>query len=647
MKTAAYTEQNPTKPPQSVTIARMPITSLIVIWTILIVALIGYEIKESRDSEYATALTVAQSNYNKDILYRRWALMHDGIYVPVKPDTLPSPILAGIPDRDVRLPSGKMLTLINPAYMTRQVHELEVGIKGVRGHLTSATPIREQNVADKWEQAALRLFEKGTREHSSLETIDGVQFFRFMRPMITENECLACHARQGHKTGDIRGGLSISIPWAPYKEHLLANYRATTAGLGGIWLVGLAGIIFSGRRIEKSLKAKEKLYEELSRSNERYKQLTEVFPETIFEASANGIVTYTNQHGLDTFRYSKAEFMNGVNIFSLVAPEYHQIVRERIGNRLRGIDVGHGYLEYKALRSDGSTFDAMGLTVPLFVQGVATGYRGFILDISESKENEAKLRSAMIAAEAANSAKGEFLATISHEIRTPLYAVIGMTDLLLETALNDEQHEYVEIIRTRGNHLHGLINDILDFSSIEARHLYMDTKDFNLQASLQEIAELMAVKATDANLKLAYRIDPDVPVSLRGDPLRLTQVITNMVDNALKFTLAGEVDIHVSLEWDQEDRVSILFEIHDTGIGIAQSRFDDIFSPFTQLDSTPTRKYGGTGLGLAICKRLVKLMGGDVGVVSEEGKGSTFWFSAQFEKQEEHVGTVSRAFRPA
>ena len=471
MKTAAYTEHAPTSPPQSVTIARMPITSLIVIWTILIGGLIGYEIKESRDSEYAIALTVAQSNYNKDILYRRWALMRGGIYVPVKPDTPPNPNLANIPDRDTLLPSGKMLTLLNPAYMTRQAHELEAGMQNVRSHLTSLTPLREQNAPDKWEQAALHLFEQGAREHSSLETIDGKQFFRFMRPMMTEKECLACHARQGYKTGDIRGGLSISIPWAPYKEHLLENYRATAAGLGGIWLVGLAGIILSNRRIEKSLKAKEKLYEELSLSNERFKQLTEVFPETIFEASADGMVTYTNQHGLDTFRYSEAEFLNGVNIFSLVVPEYHQTVRERIENRLRRIDVGHGYLEYKALRSDGSTFDAMGLTVPLFVQGVATGYRGFILDISESKENEAKLRSAMIAAEAANSAKGEFLATMSHEIRTPLYAVIGMTDLLLETSLNDEQHEYVEIIRTRGNHLHGLINDILDFSKIESGHV--------------------------------------------------------------------------------------------------------------------------------------------------------------------------------
>ena len=127
----------------------------------------------------------------------------------------------------------------------------------------------------------------------------------------------------------------------------------------------------------------------------------------------------------------------------------------------------------------------------------------------------------------------------------------------------------------------------------------------------------------------------------------MVQVITNMVDNALKFTPAGEVDIHVSLEGDRDGVATILFEIHDTGIGIAPSRFNDIFSPFIQLDSTPTRKYSGTGLGLAICKRLVKLMGGDVGVVSEEGKGSTFWFTAQFEKQEEVVRTVSRAFRPA
>ncbi len=626
-------QREPSTEKVKITIGRVPVAALMLLWTLLIAGFAGWEIRESWKSEYTIAVSMAQNSYDKDLLYRRWATMHGGVYVPVTPETPPNPNLSHIPDRDITLPSGKKLTLMNPAYMTRQVHELGLTQHEVRGHLTSLKPIRDQNAADDWEKAALQSFEKGVKEHHSIETLDGKPFLRFIRPLISETGCLKCHAHQGYKTGDVRGGLSISIPWTPHKERFLSDVYTAVAGLGGIWFLGIVGIIVSGRRIKISLSAREKLFEELQKSSGRFKQLADMFPETIFEATTDGTVTYTNGHGFEAFRYSKAELAKGVNIFSLVSPEYHQIVRERIEKRLRGAEVGHAYLEYKAVRADGTTFDAMGLTVPITDNGVTTGIRGFVLDITESKQQEEALRQALVAAEVSNRAKREFLATMSHELRTPMNGVIGMTDLLLETELTDEQHEYAEIVQKCGKNMHLLINDILDFSKIESQQLYIDVVDFDLHSTVAEAVAVLSQRAKDAGLQLTCRIEADVPLYLKGDPLRLSQVITNLLDNAIKFTHAGEIDVRVSLKSEHDSIVDILFEVQDTGIGIPYEQQAVVFAPFTQADGSTTRKYGGTGLGLAICSRLAGLMGGEIGLKSEEGNGSTFWFTARFEKQ--------------
>jgi PAS domain S-box-containing protein len=369
-------------------------------------------------------------------------------------------------------------------------------------------------------------------------------------------------------------------------------------------------------------------------------RVVEQSPVTIVITDTRGTIEYVNPHFTELTGYTAEEAI-GQNPRILKSGQTPPVVFEKLWSTIKAGDTWEGDILNKG-KNDNLFWEHAVISALRDDTGVTTHFLAIKEDVTEKRKIMEQLIEAKEKADAATQAKSSFLATMSHEIRTPMNGVIGMTSLLLDTELTDEQRDFADIVRKSGDNLLSLINDILDFSKIEAGKMDLEILDFDLRPTLEDTAELLGLRASDKGLELICRIDPAVPSYLRGDPGRLRQIITNLVGNAIKFTHQGEVVISAKLAAEKDTEVTILFEVHDTGIGIPTERCDAVFTAFTQVDGSTTRKYGGTGLGLAICKQLAELMGGEIGVTSEEGNGSTFWFTCCFEKQPAHVTEASK-----
>jgi len=368
----------------------------------------------------------------------------------------------------------------------------------------------------------------------------------------------------------------------------------------------------------------------------REKRRTQVILENSNDAfvalGVDGLITDWNTEAERTFGWRAQEAI-GRNLAELIIPPDQRAAHNAGFARFAETGTGpviNARLEVSALRKDGSEIP-IELSVAAMHTGAGYVANAFMRDITERRrltgEIEARARELELErdrAEAANRAKGEFVAHMSHELRTPMNAVLGMTYLLSHTELKAEQKKYLEMIRSSGQSLLAIMNDILDFSKVEAGQMQLASARFNLGDMLSGTATIMSVNAGDKDLELAIGVEPDVPRMLNGDALRLQQILVNLVGNAIKFTERGEVVLHVALLARDGPHATLQFTVRDTGIGMDQAHLSRLFSPFTQGDASTTRRFGGTGLGLTISKRLVELMGGSISVDSAAGRGAEF-----------------------
>ena len=389
----------------------------------------------------------------------------------------------------------------------------------------------------------------------------------------------------------------------------------------------IAGMLYL-RRLANALADASKAKDEIERQRTEMATMLDTLSDGVYATDLNGRITFLNvsaeryldcpaadlirKNAHDQMHHSRPDGSR------FPASECPLLQVLEAGVSLEGEDY--------FVKRDGQFFPVAYRSKPLLDNGQVVGALVSFRDITQRKAVDEALRQAHAQALENARLKSEFLSNMSHEIRTPMNGIIGMADLLLDTPLNHEQREFTGIVRESAQSLLTIINDILDFSKIEAGKLHVEDTDYLPVRVVEGAVELMMHKARDKSLVLTSRVDPTVPARLRGDPTRLRQVLLNLIGNAVKFTEQGEVA--VSVRADQSGASPLVrFEIRDTGIGMSAATLDRLFQSFSQADSSTTRKYGGTGLGLAISKQLVELMGGAIGVASEEGRGSTFWFT--------------------
>ncbi|RUM38593.1 MAG: hypothetical protein DSY57_02305 [Desulfobulbus sp.] len=583
-------------------------------WTVLIGLLLFWNLHTQKKTAILLAENNARVSWEKDVLFRLWAARHGGVYVPVTKNTPPNPYL-DVPNRDVTI-NGRPYTLVNPAYMTRQLYEMAHEKLAIQGHITSLKPIRPANKADLWERKALVSFEHGKKEFKEVVYIDGQPYMRLMRPFVTQKACLRCHAKQGYKIGDIRGGISITVPMASYLGQYAINAKRLWIAFAGIWLAGCIIITIMDRLIQIQIN-------KLMRS----KQHTNSILQNIDTAGLGLYIVDENY----SIRHANSTMQQWFPLApgSVCYQALHERNKPCDNCYLEQVAV-QGQIVHYEIQHKKKIFDI--IATPITLQDGTVAKMEIRTDITRQKLSEVELIDAKKVAEAATKAQSSFLANMSHDIRTPLNGIIGMLRLTLETDLDDQQRKNLAAAKTSADFLLGLLNDVLDISKIDAHQLILEQHPFRFATLLHDIGLIFSHAIEEKKLDFQIEVDTDIPEVVVGDSLRIRQIIINLVGNSIKFTHEGSILLQAQLVGENQDMVTVSIRVKDTGIGIPADKLDTIFDSFSQADTSTTRQYGGTGLGLAICKRLAKMMKGEMEVRSTEGRGSSFSFTVQLKR---------------
>ncbi|NLD38038.1 MAG: DUF3365 domain-containing protein [Desulfatiglans sp.] len=586
------------------------------IWTILIATFYAFAIQNQKRLTIKFAEIEALADYNKDLAYRRWSSMHGGTYAPVTERTRPNPYLEDIIERDIVTPSGKALTLINPAYMTRQVHELAEEQYGIKGHITSLNPIRPENGPLPFEVKALEAFEKGESEYLSVDDTGQGKYLRFMRPMITENSCLKCHGKQGYKEGDIRGGISVSIPLSRYKPIEKTTIKAITIVYTTVCILGLAAlnIIFFTR-------GKHQQIQKIAEGKLRFQaKLLDAVEQSIVATDLNGKIVYCNPYSEKIYGWKRSEVI-GHEMMRLMIPDAY--MDEGLKDHVRVLEGESWSREVFVKNQSGKIFPALVSASPVYNEkGEITGGIAISIDLTEKKKLEAQLQQTQ-----KMEGIGILAGGIAHDfnnILAPiiLHSQIAMDDIAPDNPLQASMKEiYRAAIRARE-----LVRQILTFA-----RKGQDSR-IVLRASLAVKEAVKFLRSTiPATIEINFEMNTNNDAIL-ANPTHINQIVMNLCANAAYAMKENGGIITVTLDnGDEKDgdrpgcdlppgqylRLSVI----DTGPGIPPDIIDRIFEPYF----TTKGPGEGTGLGLAIIHGIVKSYEGGIAVETSPDAGTTFF----------------------
>ncbi len=629
---------------------RRYIAAAAIVWTAIIVGSLSSNIHLISEQAMELVRMEAIANFDKDQGFRLWGTRHGGVYVPVTEDTPPSPYLSHIPERDIETPSGRKLTLLNPAYMVRQLMEDYTNLYGIRGKITGLVLLRPANAPDEWERSALLRLKAGADEISEISNIAGTSYFRLMRPMYMKPGCDKCHGHLGFKTGDFRGGVGVSVPMAPYleaKNDAMGVFAATHAG---IWLLGIAGLGFGVRQVRGRISERNRAEARLKASQNRLAGILDIAPDAIITIDDDFNVHMFNHGAESIFGYSSDEVLG--RPLDILLPERFRSEHAGHIRRFAESGVGGRLIDERGavagLRKDGTEFPAEA-AISVLKQDDQTLFTVHMHDISkrwraeqelhrahqelearveertqELRQEVAERTRAEAEAEKASQAKTEFLSAMSHELRTPLNAILGFGQLLRDypdKELTEEQRASVDQILDGGKHLLGLVNEVLDLSRVETGQLILSMESVSLTSTIDE--SLVLVQSLAKERDIAVNVDTTVTSEMlvKADPSKFRQVLLNILSNAVKYNRdGGTVTIGAVATDDGMWRINV----SDTGPGIPAEKHDEVFRPFSRLGAEAS-KIEGTGIGLTISRQLAESMGGKVDFKSVVGEGSTFW----------------------